>query len=94
MMLEAVIGLGGLALFFAFIIAYASKKFRIEEDPKLKEIIKVLPGANCGACGFANCKALAEAIIKGEAPIDGCKVGGKKTAEKIASIIEIGKKSE
>ena len=88
MMLEAVIGLGGLALFFGFLLAYASKKFKVEEDPKLQKIINALPGVNCGACGFANCKTLAEAIVKGKAPIDGCKVGGKKTADKIASIIK------
>lgn len=88
MMLEAVIGLGLLALFFGFLIAYASKKFKIEESQKLKEVEKALPGLNCGACGFANCKALAEAIIKGEASVDGCKIGGKKTADKLSKVLK------
>jgi RnfABCDGE-type electron transport complex B subunit len=87
-MLEAVLGLGGLALFFAFVLAYASRKFRIEEDPKLKEIVKKLPGVNCGACGFANCKAFAVAVIKGDVPIDGCRVGGKKVAEQISALLK------
>ena len=43
--------LGGLGLIFGLVLAFASKKFAIPRDPRLDDVIKALPGANCGACG-------------------------------------------
>ena len=79
-----VIVLGGMAVFFGIVLAYASKKFAVEVNPKVTEIRDVLPGANCGGCGFAGCDALAEAIASGNAPISQCPVGGSELAAKLA----------
>jgi len=49
----------------------------------------VLPGANCGGCGYAGCDALAEAISKGEAPVNGCPVGGAEKAAQIGEIMGV-----
>jgi Na+-translocating ferredoxin:NAD+ oxidoreductase RNF subunit RnfB len=92
MMLMAIVGLGGIAIFFSILIALASAEFRVQENPRLDRITEILPGLNCGACGFANCKAFAEAVIDGKAPADGCKVRGTKTAEQIS--VAIGKKTK
>lgn len=81
--------LGGLAVFFGIVLAYASKKFAVQADPKVGEVRFVLPGANCGGCGFAGCDALADAIVKGQAPVNACPVGGAELAKKVAEIMGV-----
>ena len=53
--LIAVIVLGAIALIAAMVLYGVSKKFAVEEDPRLGKVLEVLPGANCGGCGFAGC---------------------------------------
>ncbi|SHH67754.1 RnfABCDGE type electron transport complex subunit B [Sporanaerobacter acetigenes] len=81
--------LGGLGLLFGVILSLASKAFAVETDPKVEEIRSVLPGANCGACGFPGCDGLANAIAEGKAPVNGCAVGGKAVADKVAEIMGV-----
>jgi electron transport complex protein RnfB len=87
-----VIALGGLAVFFGIVLAYASKKFAVEVNPKITEVREFLPGANCGGCGYAGCDALAEAVATGVAPISACPVGGADLAAKLAEVmgVEVG----
>ena len=63
--LNAVIVLGGIALIASVILYVCSKKFAVEEDPRLGKVLETLPGANCGGCGFPGCSGLADALIKG-----------------------------
>ena len=85
--LVPVVVLGGLGLLFGFSLGFASKAFAVETDPKADEIRKVLPGANCGACGYPGCDGCAVAIAEGNAPVSACIVGGSSVAEKIADIM-------
>ena len=55
--------LGGV---FGAILAIAGKKLAVEEDPRKDEILALLPGANCGGCGYAGCAAMADAIVAGQ----------------------------
>ena len=57
--------LGGVGLTFGLLIAVANLKLKVYEDPRIDDVSDLLPGANCGACGFAGCRAFAEAVIKG-----------------------------
>jgi electron transport complex protein RnfB len=81
--------LGGLGLAFGSILAYASKKFEVKIDERIEKIIAVLPGANCGGCGFPGCGGLASAIVNGDAPANGCPVGGADCTSKIGEIMGI-----
>ena len=56
-----VVGVLGLA--YGLFLAIASKAFYVEVDPKIEQIIEVLPGANCGACGVPGCGAYSESIV-------------------------------
>ena len=56
------------------LIAIANRKLRVWEDPRIDAVTGMLPGANCGACGYAGCRAFAEATIKGEVPPAKCTV--------------------
>ena len=56
----------GLGLIFGLGLAIAAKLLHVKEDERIEEVAKKLPNYNCGSCGYAGCKGLAEAIIKGE----------------------------
>ncbi len=86
-MLEAIISLGSLGILFGVLLAVASKAFEVQVDPKEEEIMEILPGANCGACGYPGCSAYAAAVAKGEADINDCPVGGPKLAAEIGAIM-------
>ncbi|NLL43781.1 MAG: RnfABCDGE type electron transport complex subunit B [Firmicutes bacterium] len=87
--LVSLVSMGGLAAVFAFGLAVASKVFHVETDPRVDEIFEVLPGVNCGACGFAGCSAFAEGVATGEAPVNGCPVGGASVAKMVAAIMGV-----
>ena len=70
-------------------LVFTSKKFYVAVDEKEAAVRECLPGNNCGACGFAGCDAMAAAIAKGEAPVNGCPVGGGPVAEKIGAIMGV-----
>jgi len=58
--LDSALVLGGVGLFFGFLIAMANKKLRVWEDPRIDDVEEMLPGTNCGACGSPGCRAFAE----------------------------------
>ncbi len=87
-LLPAVVSLGGMGLLLGMGLAFAAKKFAVVIDKRQAEILEVLPGVNCGACGYAGCEAFAEAVVKGDVLPSACRPGGKKTAEKITQILE------
>jgi Na+-translocating ferredoxin:NAD+ oxidoreductase RNF subunit RnfB len=70
-------------------LVYSGKKFYVQVDERESAVRDVLPGNNCGACGFAGCDAMAAAIAKGEAPANGCPVGGQPVASKVAAIMGV-----
>lgn len=77
-----------LGLLLAIVLFFIAKKFKVEEDPRIDEVEKVMPGANCGGCGFAGCRAFADAAVK--APnLDSqfCPVGGNDVMKKVAAIL-------
>ncbi|MBD3399074.1 MAG: Fe-S cluster domain-containing protein [Candidatus Coatesbacteria bacterium] len=85
----AVLSLGGLGLLFGLGLAVAAKKFAVEVDPKVEEILELLPGANCGGCGYPGCSGYAEAVASGEAPVTGCAPGGPELAEQIGKVLGV-----
>lgn len=85
--LLAVLIVGGTGLLIGLFLGFAGKKFYVEVDEKEEKILDVLPGNNCGGCGYAGCSGLANAIAKGEAPVNGCPVGGDKVGALVAEIM-------
>ena len=78
-----------LGIVFGAILAFASKIFAVEKDPREEAISEILPGANCGGCGYPGCGGFANAVVKGLAPVDACAPGGPGTAAKIGEIMGI-----
>ena len=80
-----VVGVVGLVLGLALVTA--SKKFYVEADERVTQVRECLRGANCGACGYAGCDAVAEAIVKGEARVDACPGNSTENIARIAAIL-------
>ena len=57
--------IGGVGFVFGVLIAIAHRKLWVWEDPRINDVAGMLPSANCGACGFAGCRAFAEAAVSG-----------------------------
>lgn len=89
MFLSTVIVLAIVGLLMGLLLVFASEAFKVEVDPRETAVRECLPGNNCGACGFAGCDAMAAAIVKGEAPVNGCPVGGALVGEKVAAVMGV-----
>jgi len=89
--LKSILGLGGLSLIFAAILAIAFKKLAVKVSEKEEKLKNLLPGANCGACGFPGCEAYAHALAKetGKHPANLCTVGGPETAKQVGEILGV-----
>lgn len=85
----ATILIGCVGLFVGIFLGIAGIKFAVWTDPREEEVLAELPGNNCGGCGYAGCSGLAAAIAKGEAPVNGCPVGGEAVGNKIAGIMGV-----
>lgn len=89
--LIAVIVLGGIALVSAVVLYVCSKKFAVHEDPRLAQVAEILPGANCGGCGYPGCSGMAAALVKGAdaGSLDGlyCPVGGAGVMGQVADLL-------
>ena len=89
--LIAVIVLGAIGLIAAIVLFAASKKFAVYEDPRIAQVNALLPGANCGGCGFAGCGGMADALVKGAdaGSIEGlnCPVGGADVMGQVADLL-------
>lgn len=82
------------ALLLALLIYMFSKRFEIGTDDSVERIEALLPGVNCGGCGYPSCHALAEAISKDNSLANRCVVGGKAVTEKICSLLNINVDAE
>ncbi|MCL2009704.1 MAG: RnfABCDGE type electron transport complex subunit B [Synergistaceae bacterium] len=87
--LYTILSVSGLSLVFGALLGFAAKKFAVRVDPKVEQIIGVLPGTNCGGCGFPGCAVFAEAVTKKDAGYNGCPVGGATAAAQIADAMGI-----
>ena len=87
--LWAVLLMAGLAVILALLIVLFSHIFHVEEDPGIAAVEKMLPNYNCGACGYAGCHDLAEALVNGEVKkVSQCKAGKKdKNFDPIAAYL-------
>jgi len=85
--------LAGLGIVFGVALAIVAARFVVKTDPKVEKVRETLPGANCGACGFAGCMGYAEAVVGNpDVAVNLCAPGKSAVAEKVAEIT--GKKAE
>lgn len=88
-MLTAILAITLLALVMGLILGFASIKFKVEGDPIVDQIDKILPQTQCGQCSFAGCRPYAEAIAAGEVDINRCPPGGESTIQALADLLDV-----
>ncbi len=83
-----IVSLCDIGIVSAIILYVVAQKFKVEEDPRIDIVEGLLPGANCGGCGYPGCRGLAEAAVKSDT-MDGimCPVGGSVTMQKVAAAL-------
>ena len=87
-LLLTVLTLSVLGALLAVVLFIVAKKFKVEEDPRIDDVEKMLPGANCGGCGFAGCRAMAEAlVVRDNISSLYCPVAGGETMKSISSFL-------
>lgn len=88
-MLAAILSLGCIGLIAAIALGFAAKKFAVEVDPRELALMEVLPGANCGACGFPGCAGYAKALVSGTVELNQCPPGGAELVGRLANILGV-----
>ncbi len=83
----AIVGLTG--LFIGLFLGFSAEKFKVPVNEKEEAVRGLLPGNNCGGCGYPGCDGLAKAIANGEAAVNACPVGGEEVGNKIAEVMGV-----
>ena len=84
-MISAVLSLTALGATLGLGLGVAARRFHVEADAMVETLEALLPGSQCGQCGFPGCAVAAEAIANGSAPVTLCPPGGRALAESLAA---------
>jgi Na+-translocating ferredoxin:NAD+ oxidoreductase RNF subunit RnfB len=87
--LYPIVILGALGLAFGALLGFASIRFFVATDERISRIREILPGANCGGCGYPGCDGYADGIVNGGARTNLCAAGGAALADGIAQIMGV-----
>ncbi|MBQ8894114.1 MAG: RnfABCDGE type electron transport complex subunit B [Clostridia bacterium] len=87
--LKAFLALGIMGLIFGVALSIAGNVFYVQEDKRKEKVLAILPGANCGGCGYAGCSNYADAVIAGEAPCNKCLAAKSEGAAAIAELLGV-----
>jgi electron transport complex protein RnfB len=78
-----------LGLMLGLSLGIAAKYLKVESDPLLEQLEALMPGSQCGQCGYPGCKPAAEALAAGAAPVTLCPPGGRALAEQLAKLLGV-----
>lgn len=81
--------LGSMGALFGIGLSYSANVLAVKEDERIGQIREILPGANCGGCGFPGCDGFAAAVVDGKAQTNGCPVGGNSVSDSVSSIMGV-----
>ncbi len=84
-MITAITSLTGMGLTLGLLLGLAARYLRVEANPLEEEIAEILPGTQCGQCGFPGCGPAATALANGDATVTLCPPGGKALASELAA---------
>lgn len=77
-----------LSIGLAVILSFASDALHVPEDPRLNDLINLLPLANCGQCGNPGCKGMAESILSENTRLTACKPGDQAMRDRIREYLQ------
>jgi len=87
--LIAALSLGGLGAAFSIFLSIAFNFFMVKEDERKTLVMSLLPGSNCGACGFAGCQGFTDSLLANKAEVNSCLAGGNEVAMKLGNALGI-----
>lgn len=87
--LSAIVILTGLGLFLGLSLGIAGKYLKVDADPIVEKVEALLPGSQCGQCGYPGCKPAAAALATGAASVTLCPPGGTALVEQLAKLLGI-----
>lgn len=87
--LSAIVSLTLLGLLLGLLLGIAAKYLKVESSAIVDELESLLPGSQCGQCGFPGCRPAAEALATGSAPPTLCPPGGSVLVEQIATLLGV-----
>jgi len=88
-MISAIMVITSMGLGLGYALALSSRYLKVEKNPITEDIEALLPGSQCGQCGFPGCGAAAEALSRGEAPVTLCPPGGKVLVVALAQKLSV-----
>ncbi|MGC8976174.1 MAG: RnfABCDGE type electron transport complex subunit B, partial [Candidatus Ratteibacteria bacterium] len=86
-MVNSILVVGSLGLFFGIFLTFIYSKFKVEESHLYSKIYELLPKANCGGCGFAGCSSFAESLIEGKINPEKCVMVGENELDEICKLL-------
>lgn len=84
-MISAVASLAALGLVLGLILGYAARRLAVEGNPLAAELEAMMPGSQCGQCGYPGCAGAAQALAEGSAPVTLCPPGGRDLVVALAA---------
>lgn len=89
MNISAILSLVVIGAVLGLILGIANKYLVVEEDNRIPDVTEMLPGANCGACGYPGCSGFATALVEGEtSKVSTCRVSNQEAREKIVTYLK------
>ena len=86
---SAVLPVSIIGLICAAVLVIASKVMAVKENEKIPKIRECLPGANCGACGYAGCDGYAKALAEGGTATNLCVPGGDAVSKNLSAVLGV-----
>lgn len=88
-MFVAIISLAALGLGLGWLLGVAAHYLAVEGNPMVEKVVAVLPGSQCGQCGYPGCTPAAEAMASGAAPVTICRPGGRAVVDELVAVLGV-----
>jgi len=87
-MIKALVMMLILGALCGLVLGFAATKFHVEPDHREEDLLAMLPGYNCGGCGYPGCSGMAAALADGSGDIDRCKPSKPEGKQKIKDYLK------
>ena len=87
-MIKAIIMMRVVGAVLGIVLGISAKVFYVKPDTRVEDITKMLPGYNCGGCGYPGCAGMAEALVNKESDVTSCKPSKPEAKEAIKQYLQ------
>ena len=87
-MIKAIVMMLVVGAVLGIVLGISAKVFYVKPDTRVEDITKMLPGYNCGGCGYPGCAGMAEALVNKESEVTSCKPSKPEAKEAIKQYLQ------